>query len=83
MKKSTVFLTGSNGFVGSYFIDNYNKKYNGCKTYQSIGIIRGSGEHLGLMDYKRFIGDHLDLCAEKINYHTYCSCGFNKNKKHE
>ena len=23
-----ILLTGSNGFIGSYFIDNYSRKYN-------------------------------------------------------
>ena len=30
-----ILLTGSNGFVGSYFIDNYNKKYN-IKTFSFL-----------------------------------------------
>ena len=43
MKK--LLITGSNGFVGSYFIDNYKNKYN-IKTFSFLK------EHINNLDCK-------------------------------
>jgi hypothetical protein len=55
---------------------NYDEKYNGCKIWWAIGYIFGDGNSLGLEEYSKYIGDHLDDCPQKIYQHDKCNCGF-------
>lgn len=55
----------------------YDNKYGGCKIWWAIGYIFGDGNSLGLDEYHKHIGDHLDDCPRKKYQHDKCTCGFN------
>jgi len=58
---------------------NYDEKFGGCKSWWVIGYITGDNvDELGLEEYHKLIGDHLDGCSQKAWQHDECTCGFRK-----
>ncbi len=56
---------------------NDDEKFGGCKSWWVIGYIIGNDvDELGLEEYDKLIGDHLDGCPQKTWQHNECTCGF-------